>query len=311
MRRLYIHIGAHKAGSTSLQLALSENCYRLRTNGVRYVNTGRQNLIGPHHYYTSAARVYPEKSSVSLFLKLAQEIEEAKESNFVISAEGLESLSKRNALSPFVALKNDQNLELVVVFLVRHHADQLNSAYVQVIRELQYGDSFNEFLRARIGVYNRRYRHCVELWSSIANRMVVMEFSAARVEAFFKSEFDVDLKLGHANRAINPLAIEALRRFRAKRVRSQSSHVALRQTNQHVIDAICARAAEFDSIYGRFWGFNAEQYSRVAIRCKADAQFLKQSFGVEFQDSANRPQSIIIPPYTEADRKLLEYVLNG
>jgi hypothetical protein len=43
MKKIYIHCGFHKTGSTAVQIALSQNAERLRTEGYLYAHTG---LVG-------------------------------------------------------------------------------------------------------------------------------------------------------------------------------------------------------------------------------------------------------------------------
>lgn len=310
-RTLYIHIGAHKAGSTSLQLALAQNTYRLHQQGVRHLSAGRQHLVGPHHFIAAAVRDPQKPSSSALLAKLAAEVRNSHEARLIISAEGLEHLRDAAGLAPLAAIKRDHNLKVVVIYLVREHAAQFNSAYVEVVRHLTCSDTFDRYLRARLAIAANRYRAPIELWSSLADRMIVRTFSSAAVEDLFRTEFGLDAPLPHANESINALSVEAFRRLKlSKRLREQEAGGQLRRDNAALLTAVGLRAAEFDHLYPRFWGFDPEQLHAFHEAATPDAAYLQTAFSIAFE-KPDRTRSIVAPPYSEEDRERLDYVLRG
>jgi hypothetical protein len=311
MRRLYIHIGAKKAGSTSLQQALAENSYKMRANGVHYVSAGRQRLIGPHYSICTAAAALNEASSKKLFQELTSEIANSKEHTFLISAESFESLTRSEALQPFFEIKRRLGLELSIVYLVRSHAEHMNSTYVQLVRQFDIDTTFEIFVRPRLKRSARRFRRCIEYWSPLADRTIVMEFSVGAVERFIETEFGTKLSLPHVNQSINPLAVEALRLCRKRLLETENPESVLRTKHHVVVEAILARAREFDSSYGKFWGFSQPQFDQFKAACQTDRQYLKETFGVELQPDRNRERTEILPPYRDSDKQVLDYLRFG
>lgn len=322
-RTLFIHIGAHKAGSTSLQMALAQNPAKLSAAGAHYLKSGR--FADAHHFVYYAA-LHPEReSSAAVFEGLSSEIAENSARNYILSAEGFEFLSSQASLTPFHTLKRELNLEVVVVFLVRHHAEQVNSAYVQVVRELASGRTFSEFALPRIKRKSLRYRAPIEFWSAVADRHAVMEFSASGLEGLLSRELGVDLLLPHANASINTLAVEALRLTAAaqsdgkggvpaeagKRDYMNDYRSDLRARNATLIDQICERAARHDDLYPKFWGFSPWQWDKLMQNCAEDAEFLRSRFGVALIQRENRERAMVRAPYSLREARHLRDVLGG
>lgn len=311
MPELYIHIGAHKAGSSSFQQALLENAYRLRTNGTRYLNSGRQHQVGPNYGLANAAKTWPSEVSRKTFKRLAAEIGRATETKFVVSAESFENLSTPNNLAPFFALKKQLGLEIVVLYLVRSHPNQINSSYVQQVREFQIDEPFPEYVQNRLAAYRSRYRRCIEYWTPVADRVVVKEFSPAAVEQFCHAEFGVPIKLGHQNKAVNVLAIEALRKKRSEMREKEPERSLRRLDNLKIIESMLARAVEFDDLFPRFWGLDDTLFGELAVTTEADCAFLREKFGIALADRPNEGLSMITSPYEADVAKIIHYITHG
>lgn len=309
-RTLYIHVGAHKAGSTSLQRGLMSNADKLAGCDALYLATGRPEEA--HHHVAFAAQDHGDERSRALFQNLGREIGQSAARNLFISAEGLEFLTDPGGLAPFAALKREHNLDIVVIFLVRHHGEQINSAYVEVVREFAYNGKFELFARPRLNKASRRYRDAIEFWSQLADRMLVKEFSALGVETMLREEIGLAIELPHANASINPLAVEALRLTIAS-ITDQTRRIdpALRAQNEDLAAQLCARAARFDRFYKKFWGFTPWQYEKLMLRCADDLDYLRERCGIVFTVAANRQRSIVLPPYRRNDEVRLRYVLGA
>ena len=296
-RTLYIHIGAHKAGSTSLQLALAENAEKLRAAEACYIAHGR--FADAHHFVYYAALDPAQEKSAAVFGRISAEIEESSARNFFISAEGLETLKAPESLTPFHALKQAHDLEVVVLFLTRHHGEQMNSAYVQAVRELAYSGVFAEFALPRLKRTSRRYRAPIEFWSALADRFIVAQFSPETIQELLQTELGVTLDLPHVNASINALAVEALRLTAAAQMSVvRDRRVGLRKRNEALIDRICERAAKRDQRYPKFWGFSPWQWDKLTHSCAEDAEFLRARFGVTFAHRDNRERAMVRAPYS-------------
>ena len=310
-KELYIHIGAHKAGSTSLQQSLLDHSYALRGAGVRYLTTGRRYYTGPHYAISTAAQKHGEDSSQKIFKALATEIAEAEQSKLVISSEAFESLPGAGCLAAFRDLRERLGLKIRVLYIVRRHSEQLSSSYVQVVRELKISETFHSYARRRMEAYHSRYRRCIALWSGLADRMDVIELAPANIENYLLAEFGLSIKLSHRNRGLNVLAIEALRRYCENYKRKHNVNAIKRIEHDHKIEAIIARAVEFDDFYTAFWGYTPNLFNVLAKNSAEDRIYLAKSHGIHFEEKNDKPRSIFTESCGDEDRNRLFYILFG
>lgn len=310
-KELYIHIGAHKAGSTSLQQSLLDHSFALRGAGVRYLTTGRRSYTGPHYTISTAAQKHGEDSSRKVFKALATEIADADQSKLILSSEAFESLPGAGCLAAFRDLREKLGLKIRVLYIVRRHSEQLCSSYVQVVRELAISETFHSYTLRRMAAYHSRYRRCIALWSGLADRMDVIELAPANIEGYLLAEFGMPIKLSHRNRGLNILAIEALRRYCENYKRKHDVKAVKRVEHDHKIEAIIARAVEFDDLYPAFWGYTPNLFTALAKNSAADRSYLATSHGIHFEEKNDKPRSIFTESRGEEDRNRLFYILFG
>src|SRR5690625_4150550 len=107
-KKLVLHIGMHKTGSTAIQASMSSSHEYLLSNGINYLSCIRMNhsttfvsLFGdePHRYHVNVQNgVNTPKKAAALNKKLKKQIlykiKNNKSEVFVISGEGLSILSE-------------------------------------------------------------------------------------------------------------------------------------------------------------------------------------------------------------------------
>ncbi len=149
-----IHIGTHKTGSTSIQLALSRARASLASQGILYpAQPGlRFTKFVCHHrlasqlnglgtFFIDDAWLGPNLS------ELQQAIEEATPEYLVLSSEAFSDTSKERDIenSPLMRLLQSRCESVRVVCAVRPQAEFLQSAYIEEVKNFSYFGSFAEF----------------------------------------------------------------------------------------------------------------------------------------------------------------------
>ncbi|PQO21825.1 hypothetical protein C2I36_16300 [Rhodobacteraceae bacterium WD3A24] len=178
MKRLVIHIGTHKTGTTSIQEALEKNRARLAAGSVWYARTNRDPHahLPKHSSLAHALRENTARSAESEISLLLAEFEESGCETLVLSAEGFSEL-RRESLAPLRELATDFRID-VVCFLRRPDlfAEALWNQFCREGRETR---TIRDFVRAK-GVRARlRYATLLDNWSAFAT-VRAADFDAAR-----------------------------------------------------------------------------------------------------------------------------------
>lgn len=121
-KKIFLHIGTDKTGSTAVQGFLKRNEQRMRRAGVRFVETGRE--LNHHGPLTDAVL----RGDTAMLRKLRDEIEGAGAWSNVISFEGLYHLKQPRIEHLFAALAG---WEIVVVLYIRRRSDIRASGLAQ------------------------------------------------------------------------------------------------------------------------------------------------------------------------------------
>lgn len=153
MRRLYLHCGLHKTGTTSLQKALFDNRGWLAGQGVLYPQTGLsppdQHAWGHHPAVMALRRLLPARQ---MWRALRAEADASGAQTVVVSSELLSDLPYPSlpALRPFRVIANSfDGWDIRVVCYLRPQADMLASLYVHQVKSRgEMGDIYDFMLRA-------------------------------------------------------------------------------------------------------------------------------------------------------------------
>jgi hypothetical protein len=134
-KRLYIHCGLHKTGTTALQFFLRNNTERLRTAGVLYPNSGCLDLVGSGHHNIAwqMARDRRFNKEYGDFEALLNEIGNFS-GDILLSSEDFESsLDKPGSFTALVRIANSTQRELVLIIYIRNQIFYLESLYCEML----------------------------------------------------------------------------------------------------------------------------------------------------------------------------------
>jgi hypothetical protein len=219
---IYLHIGAPKTGTSSIQLLLRDNARSFEALGY-YVPQIGQGKAGGHHTLvrTLAGLPVPPHQAVGES-EILDELHKFKSSSIVISSEMLSSILAQSHLAETLIGKLQQvSKNIVLILFVRNQIQWLNSAYSQGVKSFRYDHYFRQFIAEVLEnidayTYNRwpaiAQKHGVELRAQAFNSKVRSE----GVSASFFRHIGVE-RPGHfpevrSNESVGPFAVEAARR---------------------------------------------------------------------------------------------------
>ncbi|WP_263808717.1 hypothetical protein [Salinibacter sp.] len=144
MKTVYLHIGTHKTGSTSIQKFLAAADEALKEQGILYPKTGRPrenwSPYGHHKLRWAVAGEWKQKDK-RIWEELRQEVCQHPGDRAIVSAEGFETCTTQeirrlvNQLSPF---------SIRVILYLRPPAQFLRAAYAQRVKMEKYHASFSQ-----------------------------------------------------------------------------------------------------------------------------------------------------------------------
>lgn len=161
VRKLYVHIGPTKTGTSALQNTLS----RLDGSVILYPKAGQHDPHKSHHGLVMAFfKNSPEAAkhdAKSVFEQLASQVGSSK-SDVVISSEWLMKRGAPKFIRHVLRVLGDDSWEVEVLFGCRDHFERAASAYSQIIKGPESSEQRDpdEYLRERIGplLYRRMLR---------------------------------------------------------------------------------------------------------------------------------------------------------
>lgn len=193
MKRIVIHIGTHKTGTTSIQDALERNRSQLAARSIWYARTDREPLVhlAKHASLTRALIKGGEDAKAELRLLLS-EFEESKCQTLVLSAEGLCELNAK-ALAPLRDLSSGFDVRVVCFF--RRPDYFVEALWNQYCREGREKRRILAFSRAERVLARTRYAALLDTWSEVGTTRPA-NFDTAKRRGLLKlfSELaDIDL----------------------------------------------------------------------------------------------------------------------
>jgi len=159
MKKIFIHAGLHKTGTTALQFALNSNRNALQQQGFYYPSSGIPAKYHGHHNFAwqlaRDRRFRPEYGDIRALLK---EIEGVKEDNIILSSEDFES----SLLHPHRMQKISNNFlqnnaKVCIVIYIRSQVDYLQSLYFELLK-WGLGDEFYAFARRVASTHKIEYK---------------------------------------------------------------------------------------------------------------------------------------------------------
>ncbi|MEM7452880.1 MAG: hypothetical protein AAF456_00870 [Planctomycetota bacterium] len=121
-RKLIIHIGTHKTGTTYLQRVLSMNRAYLLSLGVDYPKSA-----GEAHHRCAQELKRGTHTSPGSFTRLLERIRNSDAECFIVSSEGFDNLS-HELIGQLKQTLTSADLEVLVVFTIRNQCDLIESS---------------------------------------------------------------------------------------------------------------------------------------------------------------------------------------
>jgi hypothetical protein len=145
-KKLYLHIGQYKTGSSSLQNFLFSNRTKLQEYGFHYCETGltiTEPSIGIRHYHLTLHTMSKE----CLWSSLASEINDGQWNKYIISYENLLFGFGPNDLSERLAYISSKlsGIDIHVICYLRRQDEFMSSWYAEHIKSHKYSKTFDEF----------------------------------------------------------------------------------------------------------------------------------------------------------------------
>ena len=154
MKKIFLHIGAGKTGTSALQSHFVLNKQYLETNNY-YYPTAKNELKAKNLKITAGngfglAQLLMQKEcdEDSIESLVSQYIQDAKGKDIIISSEIL-TLFQPDCAKVFKNIVNRAGYEIIVIFYVRAIADHLLSSYHQQLKRHAYSKKFTAFIRNR------------------------------------------------------------------------------------------------------------------------------------------------------------------
>lgn len=197
MNTLYIHIGRHKTGTTSIQRFFFENFESLNDKGFYYPRSGqRPGAQGAHHYFAESltrqavdSGFFSKDENVNMRNALIDEIgSNITEKNVVLSSEVFQGCDPKllgEILKP---------LNPIYIVYIREQVGALISAYAEEIQITGMTTPFEEYINMR----NPRYDTFLDEWAAAAgdNNLIVRIYDRTQLfQGDIVKNFLIDLGL--------------------------------------------------------------------------------------------------------------------
>ena len=177
---VFLHIGPHKTGTTSIQYALATNRQKLLENDIHYPVAGcpivqSESKYGQHELYWFLAKKKKVKND-DPWQRLREEVEKAATKTVIISAEGLSSCDDKK-----IKLINRylSDFDVRIILYTRSIEAWIISSYKQYVKSSKYVSSFHDFYEDYL--INRSFDNLIYKWSSHFghDNIIVRDFDEA------------------------------------------------------------------------------------------------------------------------------------
>ncbi len=220
-RRLILHIGMPKTGSSAIQSWLSTHSTRLRVEeNIEYADL---NPDAKHNKITSGNGQYfveqmfkgkrPANYTESMFVERLETIHFGSCDTALVSSESISS-APEPAISSIRRLCAEHNISVTIVGVLRNVYDHCWSAYQQNVKRNGYCKSFQTFSES----YSNPQISCLRQWSTHFGDVVAIHYESSRsdiVGAFLRA-LGLSLKSGsdtvteQVNRSLSSSELELL-----------------------------------------------------------------------------------------------------
>ena len=258
MRRLILHAGQPKTGSSAIQQFCAANRAPLRRRGYLFPSLGREGR-GNHKFLLLDILGRPqEEAHRGAAIRFREEIDRDPASAVILSSEWLFAhLVSKGTASRVLHFFRECRLEPEIVIYIRPDADRVNSGYVQQTKSFFVSDDIADFAKNKAERGSGAYASLARLKEELGPRLILLPYdrnvaengaAASFLAAIGVSEHDPAefAPEGRANESVGPIAVAAARDTLA-RLRRRGMEPS-RQQRQHLAralrDMIAAEPAE-------------------------------------------------------------------
>lgn len=296
---LIVHIGMHKAGSSSVQAFLSENAARLAERGLAYPEAGRPAVA--HHDLSLALkerRIAPEWAGIAAL---------ARTQPVVLSSETF------CACDPALLAEAADGAPVRILCWQRNAAEGIVSRYAQMTKRARNLDAFDDFLAQREDSDQLLVAPLLGRWAEVFG-LEAIRVRSLDAEVLAKGELICDLldalgleddetyvRPGQQNISPGWRALETIRSLNLQILGAgEADDRALRFVRKAMPRAI-ARAEQKLGLYQRGAYLNPDQAQRLVERYNADIAALEASgMDARLKPLALDAVSVSDAPLTEA-----------
>ena len=166
---IYLHIGRHKSGTTSLQYFLKNNSTFLADQGFRYASTDPHHLA---HHHLARALTGDELSLSDLPVVEELKFHRSGDPHLIVSSEGFQNVRPETIVDIV-------GRDAVIVVYVREQLEYLLSAYLQRVQASAIFSPLSDYMRRSLRTvnYNRFVAQWEQAFSANAVRLRVFDRS--------------------------------------------------------------------------------------------------------------------------------------
>lgn len=164
MKKIILHIGTYKTGSSSIQNYLYENT---ENEDFHYIKTGlthSEPYIGIRHYH-----LWRSIHSQELLSAIKEEVIASEKDINIISYEGLFRLNK-DEISLLKSTFSD--FDTSIIFYIRRQDSFIHSLYLEYIKNHRLHQPFSDFIHSKNFKPYCNYLNIIERWEAIFNEKV-------------------------------------------------------------------------------------------------------------------------------------------
>jgi len=286
---LFIHIGTHKTGSSSVQRFFSQNADTLLSRfGVLYPVSGR-NTIGSHHHLVyeikNDPRFHPGRGGWDA---LKQELAAQDCAHVFLSCEALSAYRETgDIIARFAELGAHLEMPVVPILVARPQAPYLEALYVENIKSGGTPGAFGDFVERYLDHPRLDYHAVAESWSQ--------PFGKTRVLPYLKHQGFDSVAAVSAAAGIDPQVL-----FDYAGVPQRVNERVGRETLQILYAGALA---------ARDMRFSRAEIRKLMARIKNTLVPMGQDAPAKFLDRATAEE--IAAHFRESNRKLSEQYLDG
>lgn len=290
MRRIFLHAGEPKTGTTAIQLLLQENRESLERFGY-FVPKSGVSPGGNHAGLIAAILGEPIPPMYKRCVEAFQhEVNANAADKIIVSAESLDYCFRNEEKSErILSFLRDLGLETTVVMFIRHDAEALSSAYAEQVKSFLRDITMRDFVRRQ-----RRYFHLLRLAQRPGIRTIFRPYNAEVRRVGAGREFlrvigvpeEAIECLGserRVNESIGPIAVAVAREIR----RRLQQYTGRDPTDQQrlALKTELFRLTREEEPEAAFYGVDTELLQEIESRVSEDREkFAQAAWGESWRD---------------------------